>query len=716
MKKFYPLLALLVCLLYSIGAKATINSPLLSTSGATYPYYIKCCKGSNLYFSKSSSATDFTSDVQLYYANTADYNRLEFVLRASSTKPGYVNMYAVVNSEEIPVCLGTTSWSTSGASGVNVILKKGGTPAEMYLGNDLTGTNQSGLKVYVGSSTYALYNTGSDNHNNTVFQLATTNVPGGGTGWKEWTFEYAGSTALTTDQVTLGNTEYTNMATVRSTSSDGVAYTALQKYVAAVKQAQTDSKIGTTVGYPTSDATTTFMTSANAWLGYEAVVTTSEFTTAVNTLLTTIKKPEAGHIYKIKPVFSDDTTYDLFWDDEAMTNHSTVANRINGDTEANLTVDGSLDKSTYFYCGEASSKHFFVNKDGKYLNWFDPGENTSGAGNKCYNLTGATDDYNATYNLWTLEPADPVNGTVSLGQNTTYSSTSATALNAWAEMLGRFQMKAAGGNGSSYYLNPRYPADTKNSVTNTMDFVSTYSANKYYDMNNSQHRTYTFLFEEVTDYAPMVLQDGGNGVGYGTYSSPFPFVGIAGQIYYIASSDSQYNDETNVITFDNGYTVTSTNSVNLKKDFGLLVKGTPGKYIPIPAAVSNTAAASITTLLVATGGDGMTVEANNDTNGKAYILGKGSQGLGFYLLSSTNRTLNPFRAYLKLSNTATGASTSSGSAIMMNFDDLVNGIEVIATTNSESSNAPIYDLSGRRVSTPVKGNLYIQNGKKYIAR
>lgn len=35
---------------------------------------------------------------------------------------------------------------------------------------------------------------------------------------------------------------------------------------------------------------------------------------------------------------------------------------------------------------------------------------------------------------------------------------------------------------------------------------------------------------------------------------------------------------------------------------------------------------------------------------------------------------------------------------------------------SEQLNAPIYDLSGRRVQNTVKGGFYIQGGKKFIAQ
>ena len=59
------------------------------------------------------------------------------------------------------------------------------------------------------------------------------------------------------------------------------------------------------------------------------------------------------------------------------------------------------------------------------------------------------------------------------------------------------------------------------------------------------------------------------------------------------------------------------------------------------------------------------------------------------------------------------ASAVSNGAISLNFGNTVTGINV-ATINNGENNAPIYDLSGRRVWAPVKGGLYIQNGKKLV--
>ena len=49
------------------------------------------------------------------------------------------------------------------------------------------------------------------------------------------------------------------------------------------------------------------------------------------------------------------------------------------------------------------------------------------------------------------------------------------------------------------------------------------------------------------------------------------------------------------------------------------------------------------------------------------------------------------------------------------FDGGVTGIENVMV-EAAHANAPIYDLTGRRVMKAVKGGLYIQSGKKFIAQ
>lgn len=87
------------------------------------------------------------------------------------------------------------------------------------------------------------------------------------------------------------------------------------------------------------------------------------------------------------------------------------------------------------------------------------------------------------------------------------------------------------------------------------------------------------------------------------------------------------------------------------------------------------------------------------------VFGVNADKVGFY--TPGNVTAIPAnKAYIN-------ASAISGSAISLNFGNTVTGINA-ATINNGENNAPIYDLSGRRVWAPVKGGLYIQNGKKLV--
>lgn len=84
-------------------------------------------------------------------------------------------------------------------------------------------------------------------------------------------------------------------------------------------------------------------------------------------------------------------------------------------------------------------------------------------------------------------------------------------------------------------------------------------------------------------------------------------------------------------------------------------------------------------------------------------LGKSGSEVGFFAFAGTQIGAN--KAYI--------TKPAGASAVMINFGE-VTGIENAVAP--EAANAPLYDLSGRRVVKAVKGGLYIQNGKKFIAR
>ena len=90
--------------------------------------------------------------------------------------------------------------------------------------------------------------------------------------------------------------------------------------------------------------------------------------------------------------------------------------------------------------------------------------------------------------------------------------------------------------------------------------------------------------------------------------------------------------------------------------------------------------------------------------GGSYILQ--TDGM-FHRVSDSNETLKvgAYRAYLDLG--------SEAKTINMSFDDSeTTGIREENT--SDNSYTPIYDLTGRRINTPQRGQIYIQNGKKVL--
>lgn len=90
------------------------------------------------------------------------------------------------------------------------------------------------------------------------------------------------------------------------------------------------------------------------------------------------------------------------------------------------------------------------------------------------------------------------------------------------------------------------------------------------------------------------------------------------------------------------------------------------------------------------------------------VFGRSEGGVvGFYAAGGT-AALPANRAYLNKS------LIDGVAAVAMNFNPVATGINNIR--NNNKVNAPIYDLTGRRVFNTTKGNLYIQNGSKFIAR
>lgn len=132
---------------------------------------------------------------------------------------------------------------------------------------------------------------------------------------------------------------------------------------------------------------------------------------------------------------------------------------------------------------------------------------------------------------------------------------------------------------------------------------------------------------------------------------------------------------------------------------GVVIEAAEGSYDFVITTTEATATSDLR---------GDVATANVDAASAAYILGKtDAEGVGFFKLNSTDRAIKGGRAYYVAPN--------GGAAAAYLFNGNVTGLEAIKTALNDA-NAPIYDLSGRKVAKAVKGGLYIKNGQKFIVK
>lgn len=178
-----------------------------------------------------------------------------------------------------------------------------------------------------------------------------------------------------------------------------------------------------------------------------------------------------------------------------------------------------------------------------------------------------------------------------------------------------------------------------------------------------------------------------------TFSAPFATV-VPTDVtaYYVSTAD---NSKATMKAIEAGKAIPA--------NAGVILTSTTGAEATMIPATTETAADLTGNYLGNTAGVAKTIAALDH----AYILSAVDGKTAFYK-GTANTTLGMNKAYLTL-DVAGGEH-----AISMNFGGNVTGINQIV--NAEQNNAPVYDLTGRRVVRTVKGGLYIKGGNKFIAR
>lgn len=197
-------------------------------------------------------------------------------------------------------------------------------------------------------------------------------------------------------------------------------------------------------------------------------------------------------------------------------------------------------------------------------------------------------------------------------------------------------------------------------------------------------------FEEVTDFAgqPVNFAASTDNKNYATLNLPYASKLPEGVTAYKAGN--VVDNDLNIIAYKNAGEVLPANTPVL------LTATSAGEktFAPAPYAAAEN-----------TGFQG-TLSAKAVTDANVYILSKnGGETVKFFALDENNNTINANKAYLVVPK-------AGAQALNFNFGN-ITGIQN-AAVEGVNANAPLFDLSGRRVVKAVKGGIYIQNGKKFV--
>lgn len=489
-------------------------------------------------------------------------------------------------------------------------------------------------------------------------------------------FIAASGSTISADDLTAGTVEgfTSNVSVDASTKTITVTYAAdFTTWTSNLNEAKA-VLASKRIGYPveTSTAYATFKSALDELSKTTAEnLTSAKFTeleTAVSAFkLSTdnIRMPEDGKAYTITAVSKAGV--------KSYMNYAASGYALKGTDAAD---NSSYPETAKFVCHKLEDgKYVFVNNDGKFLT-YKGGYNAAVNGNKGY-----TDGYTKVEYSYT----DKAN---------------ASHTTSFYPQLFTLSKLANGSNASGVddaYLCLLGQRANNDNAANDVYYVI--KGNSNFDGGSAPYfnDTYSsaFLFEEVSYPNTVTFNtvsdvEGVNNLA--TFSAPFATV-VPTDVtaYYVSTAD---NSKATMKAIEAGKAIPANAGV-------ILTSTTGAEAIMIPATTETAAELTGNKLGNSAGAAKTIAESDN-----AYILANGANGTAFYK-GKANTTLGMNKAYLTL-------DVVGGEAISMNFGGNVTGINQIV--NAEQNNAPVYDLTGRRVVRTVKGGLYIKGGNKFIAR
>lgn len=421
----------------------------------------------------------------------------------------------------------------------------------------------------------------------------------------------------------------------------------------------------TGIGYPTATSTvrTNLSTALTNAKTSKTLANYSALSSAYTAYLASsdIQMPEDGKAYTFTAVFYDGAKRYMNY---AESGYSLVST--SDETNANYPETAKL------ICRKVGNNKFtFVNNNGKHFVWKG---GTDGANSN----KGYVDTYNAEY---AVTVAKIVKGGYVVDIEN-------EGLLGYVGVMG--YRKATNKNPEQDYFIFKVNGSTYSYDQANAPFYKTNGGDKYSSLVKIEETTYpnTVTFNTVSDVEGVS--------NLATFSAPFATVVPKGvTAYYVETTDRDKSTAT-MKAIEAGKAIPENSGVILTSTVG-------DKEATMIPATTETAAELIGNKLGNSAGAAKTITADDH----AYILSAVDGKTAFYK-GKVGTALGMNKAYLTLD--AAGAVE----AISMNFGGNVTGINQIV--NAEQNNAPVYDLTGRRVVRTVKGGLYIKGGNKFIAR
>lgn len=418
----------------------------------------------------------------------------------------------------------------------------------------------------------------------------------------------------------------------------------------------------TGIGYPTATSTvrTNLSTALTNAKTSKTLANYSALSSAYTAYLASsdIQMPEDGKAYTFTAIFYDGAKRYM---DYAESGYSLVPT--SDETNANYPETAKL------ICRKVGDNKFtFANNAGKHFVWKG---GTDGANSN----KGYVDTYNAEY---AVTVAKIVKGGYVVDKEN-------EDLLGYVGVMG--YRKPSGKNPEQDYFIFTVNGSTYSYNQANAPFYKTSGGDKHSSLIKIEETTYpnTVTFNAVSNV---------EGVSHlATFSAPFATVVPEGvTAYYVSTAD---NTKATMKAIEAGKAIPAKT--------GVLLTSESADAVTMVPATDETLATIENNKLGNSAGAAKTIAADDH----AYILSAVDGQTAFYK-GKVGTTLGMNKAYLTLNE------AGAPEAISMNFGGNVTGINQIV--NAEQNNAPVYDLTGRRVVRTVKGGLYIKGGNKFIAR